>query len=204
MKPNLKSLILFVFISLLLGCKTSHVIPLNDIPTRVGGMEKKESLVIVRIGDRLSNLNHKIVPSTYAGSAHSFSFVIGPSLKKTLLNSVGSVYERAFENGEAIFSDDDNDIYVNFYLSDSRGEMLVYGSGVSSTYSLHYNLTVIMEVTDKKNNETVRSYTLSGSSNSHASQGLFSDIQTDTLGMAVDNSIRQVADQATNFLLKEN
>lgn len=200
--PNLKSITLFVFVSLLLGCKTSHVIPLNDIPTRVSGIEKKESLAIVRIDDLLSNLNQKIVPSTYAGSAHTFSFAIGPTLKKALLNSVESVHERVLESGETI-SSDDGDIHINFYLIDSRGEILVYDSGVSSIYSLHYNLTVTMEVIDKKTNKIVRSYALSGSSNSHASQGMFSDIQTDTLGMAVDNSIRQITDQATNFLLKE-
>jgi hypothetical protein len=84
-------LILLGLATVLSGCTYSGTIRTDIAPTAMVA-NKYSSKVGVYFTPRLSNYQEITKPSTYYGSAHTFTFNMGPALKEALTKSVEAAY----------------------------------------------------------------------------------------------------------------
>ncbi|MDP8208476.1 MAG: hypothetical protein P9L92_17560 [Candidatus Electryonea clarkiae] len=188
---------LFLFIA---GC--SHHIQLNpNIQPNVYSIDKSDFPVGVVFTDKLSSHVEHVNPSTYVGSAHSYNFDLGSTLKSALLRSV----EIAHNSVSSVNSTGEFNKYrmgYKFDLENCQIDVTFVEGFLSASAKGNVSISVSLEIYDQENGGLQKRLTISGSG---FCSGAASPFQADKLfAKAVEDAIKQISEGVANALLSLN
>jgi len=191
----MKTVSILLIVLCLVGC--AHNIQMNpNIQPNVYMLEKKGMSVGVVFTDKLATYSETVTPSTYVGSAHTYTFEVGPPLQSALLRAVEAVYDEVamIDNTGLLV---DYPVGYKFDLENAQIDVTFQQGFWTVSSRGNVNLSVSLERygPDGLENRMV----LSGSGFMSGGADAFNaDSQ---FAQAVEDAIKQVSENAANVMM---
>lgn len=189
------SAVLLLVVLILTGC--AHNIQMNpNIQPNVYMINKKDARVGVVFTDKLSNHTQTVKPSTYVGSAHTYTFQVGPPLRSALLRSVEAIYDEVatVDNTSNLV---DYDIGYKFDLENAQIDVTFQQGFLTVSSRGNVNLSVSLEKYGSDGLE--KRVVVSGSGFMSGGGDAFNANQQ--FAKAVEEAIKQLSENAANVMM---
>jgi len=179
------------------GCAHRITVNPNVQPSALVSRKLPYKVAVV-FDPNMKNYVEHATPSTFEGSAHTYDFVVGPSLSAALLRSVEIAYENVFV-ADALTSVGKCDRVIKFVLQNSSMNIYFQSGFLSPTAHCNYTLSVGVEAYDANNHLLLRKATVSGRGFITKAANAFSADKY--FAKTVEEAIQQVSDNVANLLI---
>jgi hypothetical protein len=195
-----KALILLITMvsAIFTGCTYTGAIRTDIAPTSMVA-RKYPAKVGVYFAPRLVQYEEITKPATFYGSAHTFTFNMGPAMKEALTKSVESAYSNV-----SILSDPPMpgkfDRVISFDLQSSNIRVEFVPGFWSNSAKANAILHVTMEIADGSSLKAIQRLTVNGNGFTTQKTSGGADAQTQ-FSRAIEDAIRQLSDNTANLLI---
>lgn len=197
----MKSYIIFivlVFATIFDGCTYTGTIRTNIAPTAMVA-KRFPTKVGVHFTPRLANYEEVSKPATYYGSAHTFTFKIGPALQEALLKSVESAYSNV-EVTSALASPGEYGMIINFDLQNVNVRVEFAPGFWRAAAKSNAVIYVSMEIIDGSSMQSLKRLTVNGNGFSSKDTKGGADAQKQ-FSLAIEDAIQQLSENTSNLLI---
>ncbi|MDP2047169.1 MAG: hypothetical protein Q8L00_13270 [Deltaproteobacteria bacterium] len=195
---NLLLLLLISSSPIFMGCTYSGAIRTDISPTAMVG-RKFPAKVGIYFAPRLEQYEESTNPATYYGSAHTFTFKMGPAIKEALTKSVGTAYSNV-----SVLSEPPKpgqfDRDISFDLQSSNVQIEFVPKFWTSAAKANAIIHVTMEIMDGSSLKAIQRLTVSGNGFTTQDTSGGGDAQKQ-FSRAIEDAIRQLAENTANLLI---
>lgn len=148
---------------------------------------------------RLEQYEESTNPATYYGSAHTFTFKMGPAIKEALTKSVGTAYSNV-----SVLSEPPKpgqfDRDISFDLQSSNVQIEFVPKFWTSAAKANAIIHVTMEIMDGSSLKAIQRLTVNGNGFTTQDTSGGGDAQKQ-FSRAIEDAIRQLAENTANLLI---
>jgi hypothetical protein len=195
---NLLIILLISSSLIFIGCTYSGAIRTDISPTAMVG-RKYPAKVGIYFAPRLEQYEESTNPSTYYGSAHTFTFKMGPAIKEALTKSVGTAYSNV-----SVLSEPPKpgqfDRDLSFDLQSSNVQIEFVPKFWTSAAKANAIIHVTMEIMDGSSLKAIQRLTVNGNGFTTQDTSGGGDAQKQ-FSRAIEDAIRQLAENTANLLI---
>jgi hypothetical protein len=195
---NLLILLMISSATIFMGCTYSGAIRTDISPTAMVG-KKYPAKVGIYFAPRLEQYEEVTKPSTFYGSAHTFTFKMGPAIKEALTKSVEVAYSNVSIISESPRPGQfDRDISFDLQSSNVNVEFVpgFWKNAAKANAILH----VTMEIMDGSSLKAIQRLTVNGNGFTTQDTSGGGDAQKQ-FSRAIEDAIRQLAENTANLLI---